>query len=303
MKQPPIFAIGAPRSGTTVFFEVFGRHPDLAWPSNYTEKYPAKHGLNLLRRVLDNRFYRFYGMKPQYGAPWYNKYLFRPGEAYKFWDYFSGQGKGFSRGYLLGQSASAEAKEDLNAAVESIRNRQGRARFSCKLTGPSRLAYLNSVFPDAYYIHIIRDGRAVTESLMRVPFWKEGGGFDGPYWAGGFPQEYEAIWQGAGKSPEVLTALQWRTIIEFTRSEAKAYIPPERYIEIRYEDFVENPVDVVAGAYRKCGLDIPENDLERWTSSFVKKNMNRKTSNLNANADQQLDQLLGQTLSGLGYHA
>ena len=301
MEQPPIFAIGAPRSGTTVFFEVFGRHPDLAWPSNYTEKYPAKHGLNLLRRILDNRFYRFYGMKPQYGAPWYNKYLFRPGEAYRFWDHFSGQGKGFSRGYLLGQNASAEAKEDLNAAVESIRSKQDRPRFSCKLTGPSRLTYMDSVFPGAYYIHIVRDGRAVTESLMRVPFWEKGGGFDGPYWQGGFPQEYEKLWQQSGKSPEVLTALQWRAIIEHTWAEAKACIPQERYIEIRYEDFVESPVEVVSEAYRKCELKIPEQDLERWTSSFVRKDMNKKAKNLEKGSEQELGQLLAPTLETLGY--
>lgn len=301
MSLAPIFALGAPRSGTTVFFEVFGRHQDLAWPSNYTERFPRQHGLNFIRRLLDNRFYCFYGMKPQYGAPWYNKYLFRPGEAYDFWNTYSGLGKGFSRGYLLGQEALPEAVEGLNRATESIRKMQGRERFSCKLTGPSRLAYLNSVFPNAYYVHIIRHGKAVTESLMRVPFWKQGGGFDGPYWDGGFPEAYSKIWQESHASPGILTALQWRTIIEFTRQEAQRFVPKDRYIEIRYEDFVADPVGVVSRTYEFCGLDVPVTDLEKWTGEFVKKDMNRKSSNLSAELDQQLGQLLGDTLAELGY--
>jgi hypothetical protein len=37
----PIFIVGAPRSGTNIFFRTFAKHPDLAWISNITKKIPS----------------------------------------------------------------------------------------------------------------------------------------------------------------------------------------------------------------------------------------------------------------------
>ena len=37
----PIFFVGAPRSGTTVLFEIFAARDELAWPSQYLERAPG----------------------------------------------------------------------------------------------------------------------------------------------------------------------------------------------------------------------------------------------------------------------
>ena len=35
-----IFIVGSPRSGTSIFYRTMAKHPDLAWISNITKKFP-----------------------------------------------------------------------------------------------------------------------------------------------------------------------------------------------------------------------------------------------------------------------
>lgn len=297
----PIFVIGAPRSGTTVFFEAFSRHPDLAWPSNYTGKFPTVPLFNYLRCLFDNRFYRVFGMKQQYDVRWFKKYLFFPGEAYSFWNHYTGLGDRFAKTYLKGVRARPEVALTLRNATELIRRKQFRKRFSCKLTGPTRLEYLHSAFPDAYFIHVIRDGRAVAESLLRVPFWKQGGGFDQPFWDEGLSPEAEGLWLEGGKQPIELAGLQWKEIVDIAKYEAGEYIPKDQYIEIRYEDFVTNPEEILSNVYEACGLNATALDVRSWTSKFVKKSMNKKVDSLGDETVARLEQLIGNTLKEMSY--
>ena len=39
--KPPLFIVGCGRSGTTIVYELLCEHPDLAWFSNYAERWPA----------------------------------------------------------------------------------------------------------------------------------------------------------------------------------------------------------------------------------------------------------------------
>ena len=47
-----------------------------------------------------------------------------------------------------------------------------RNRLLIKITGWPRIGYLNEIFSDAKFIHILRDGRAVANSLINVEFWR-----------------------------------------------------------------------------------------------------------------------------------
>ena len=46
----PIFIVGAPRSGTGIFYRTMAYHPDLAWISNITKKFPSS--LFLTRLIM-----------------------------------------------------------------------------------------------------------------------------------------------------------------------------------------------------------------------------------------------------------
>lgn len=59
----PIIFIGLGRSGTTIISEIIFQHEDLAWPSNYQNRFPDDVRINRIRPLLDNRFWRIRGQK------------------------------------------------------------------------------------------------------------------------------------------------------------------------------------------------------------------------------------------------
>lgn len=85
------------------------------------------------------------------------------------------------------------------------------------------------VYPDAWYLHIVRDGRAVARSLGRMPWARD--------------------WTPAG------CARVWRTTIEALRQELGAN---PRYREVRYETLREAPGETLAEILEWAGLPAPE---------------------------------------------
>jgi hypothetical protein len=257
VSQAPVFFIGFPRSGTTLISEAFFRHEALGWPSAYSEWFPQRPWLNVVRRLLDNRVVHLPGRK---GGPYIktivgNRLLPQPAEAYRFWDHYAASD--FSRSYLLDRTADKDSISRTRNAVRKLTRWQGRPRFAAKITGPSRIQFLNSIFPDARFVHVIRDGKAAVHSLLNVGFWREKGGLEGPFWAGGLSQVDLQTWQANSKDPGVLAALQWRRVLEVARLECTS-IPAARYREIRYEDFLKSPHVLLRSLYEFCGLDDSE---------------------------------------------
>lgn len=181
--RKPVFFIGMPRSGTTIAFEAFARHKDLAWPTNYTALFPRLPQLNSVRRLIDNRRVQLVGRKNQYGRPRFgNRALPVPNEAYEFWNMY-GDSR-FARDYLQ-LRPDERTRNQLTRAVDALVSWQGKKRFAAKLTGPPRIEFLSTVFPDALFVHVVRDGRAVVHSLLNVAFWRQKGGLENRFWSGG----------------------------------------------------------------------------------------------------------------------
>lgn len=248
----PIFFIGMGRSGTTIISEIVSSHESVGWLSNYSSRLPRRHGLNVLRRFSDNRFWWLRGEKAQgQHLAWWNRLVPRPNEAYPFWGYYCGDK--FRRTFLRGVDATAAERETVRKAIGQILWWQGRSRLMVKLTGPPRIHYLNSIFSDAIFVHIVRDGRAVVDSLLKVDFWNKGGQHTEPKWQGGLQDADYDEWREANCSSLVLTAIEWRKVVEATLAE-KDELPPGRFFEIRYEDFIDDPHGCVSRLSAQCGL-------------------------------------------------
>src|SRR5579862_5573710 len=49
----PVLVVGMARSGTTMFFDCLGAHPDLGWPSQYLNRIPYVPALAAFSRLAD----------------------------------------------------------------------------------------------------------------------------------------------------------------------------------------------------------------------------------------------------------
>jgi hypothetical protein len=107
---------------------------------------------------------------------------------------------------------------------------------------------------------VIRDGRAVANSLLQMPWWR---GYRGPEaWGWGpLPERYAKEWEASAQSFPVLAALQWSLLLD-AFDEAKMAIPADRWLDIRFEDFVDAPRQHTQKVLDFMGL--------AWTDAFAR---------------------------------
>jgi sulfotransferase family protein len=183
----------------------------------------------------------------------------------------------------------------LRLVMQAMARRQNVERWADST--PEHVLYLDRIkatIPDALAIHMIRDGRDVALSLEKQA------------WIRPFP------WDRA-KSLEV-AALYWEWIVEEGRKRGK--VLGGDYVEIHYEDLVQNPREVLARLSRFVEQEL---DYDRITkvgvgtvshpnSSFAVETeegeftpVERWKNSLDARQLGVLDELIGETLQELGY--
>jgi len=204
----PIVFVSVGRSGSTIISEIVFRHESLAWPSNYQDYFPSLPWVNYLRRLFENKFWRFYGQKPQLNRVHaFNKVLFKPAEAYNYWKYLTGTDVGFSRGFLLDVKSKEEDARRIRFALSKLVANQGRKRLAFRITGPARIGYLSSIFPDAVFVNVVRNPVATIHSLLRSEFWENRGKHQ-LWWQGVYTVEEQRWAARNADKPELLAALQ-----------------------------------------------------------------------------------------------
>jgi omega-hydroxy-beta-dihydromenaquinone-9 sulfotransferase len=283
----PIIIVGTGRCGSTVFHRLLATHPQLMWLSGFSLKYPTKPTWNkwaveamgnpLLRRLFGERI--------------------RPGECYRFWDTYA---YGFSEPCrdLVRTDVTTRVKKRVRGAIQPMLT-PARNRFLAKITGWPRIGFLNEIFEDAKFIHIIRDGRAVANSLLHVSFWR---GWYGPQgWrAGLLSAEDQATWESYDRSFVALAGLEWRIQMRAIDA-AREKLDPKLFYEVKYEDFCRQPLET----YRQVleFAELPESaELERQVkAASIESTSNRWRDDLTPGQQAILDDLLREDLRRYGY--
>ena len=150
--------VGAGRSGTSLFYEMLAWHEDLAWISNYSNRYYT----HFPPSAMACRFYRLGIFKSLFGerSP-------KPAEGYKLWDWCHPVDNSPHDPPLTEDDVNPEIRQRCYKMVVDHLRYARKKRFLNKNTRNSRrIRYLNSIFRNSKFIHIIRDSRAVIASLV-----------------------------------------------------------------------------------------------------------------------------------------
>jgi hypothetical protein len=244
----PIFVVGTGRSGSTIFFELFARHPEVAWLSQLADKQPQRLWLNqLIMRgcgvpVLERALARFFGAS----------------EAYGFWNLVC---PGFSNPCrdLLSEDVLPATSERIRHAVSKLTT-ESRPRFTAKVTGWPRMRFLDAVFPDALFVHVKRNPCATACSLLEVPFWD---GWRGPpnWRRGQLPPDLEVIWRDEKYSFVALAALEI-VIVYRAMESCRSVVGGERLHVVEYSELCLDTEAVMQQVCAFCGL--------RWSHRIAK---------------------------------
>jgi hypothetical protein len=268
---------------------VLGVHPELMWLSGFAEEFPSRPewnrwavtavGNRLVRRVFGKRI--------------------KPGENYSFW-YAHAYGFAEPGRDLVAADVTPRVRRQLHRVFERMLTRR-RTRILIKLTGWSRIGFLDEVFPDAKFIHIVRDGRAVASSYLHINEWQWRGWY-GPYsWRyGPLSAEDQAAWEASGRSFAALAGLQWRIHTRAIET-ARARLDPSRSLEVRYEDYCAQPLETCRRVVEFAELERSPAFERHVSSTRIKDMTNRYRKDLSAEQVALLTDLLRDDLLRYGY--
>lgn len=193
----PIFVVGCPRSGTTLLQVMLHAHPRIAVPPENRYVLPAYYRRREWGdlRVAENRR---------------RLAAFITGGGTKFGDL--GLGRRRTRAQIL--AAPPTLGSALEVVMREFAAAHGKARWCDKR--PLYIAHVRvllRLFPDAQFVHLVRDGRAAAASLQRMPWWS--GGVD----------RAAGAWQHA-----VGQGRRWRE-----------RLPADAWLDLQYERLLADP--------------------------------------------------------------
>lgn len=216
----PIFIIGAPRSGTSLLFRVLRASSRLAhWP----------------------------------------------GEAHEVWEAdFHPALTGWASNALIAADAQRPEAERIKRSFYLVTG--GRRRLIDKTPRNAlRVPFIDALFPDARFIYLQRDGRENINSLInawRTPRYRTYRLPEPHAIPGADPAWWKFVlypgWQKDASGPlEVVCAKQWLTCND-AALEASRSIGLERWVEVRYEQLIEDPEQEVKRLVEFLGLPYEE---------------------------------------------
>jgi hypothetical protein len=236
---PPatVFILGPPRSGTSLVHKVLCLHPSTSYISNWVARVPNRPEIAAVNRVAR-------WMPQMRQQSWFD----RSGNAYVYGARRSLVRRAFPKPvegepvYTACGIDKAGHSENRSQSIQRLRDRITRIHtfsghsshfVNKRVANNRRVQLLTEAFPEARFIALVRDGRAVAYSLSRVDWWPD----QLVWWYGDTPRH----WEAQGGDPWELCAKDW--VHELTAMEAGlADVDDDKKLLIRYEDLVTDPV-------------------------------------------------------------
>ncbi|MFI6243837.1 sulfotransferase family protein [Micromonospora sp. NPDC050795] len=256
--------VGTGRCGSTLVQELLSRHPAVGFVSGLDDKLAR---LNPKGR-FNGPLYRRSAPRPagmtslRHSRRLLERGRLRvaPSEAYHLLD--RQVLAGFSRPCrdLVAEDLTPFVARRLRAFFDERIARQGCQQLVQHVTGWPRTGLLHAAYPELRVVNVVRDGRAVANSWLQMGWWD---GWRGPdNWIyGPLPSDLREEWAESGRSFQVLAALGWKMLMD-AFAQARLRHPADQWLDVRYEDLVEQPREQVGRMLDFLGLG--------WSTAFEK---------------------------------
>jgi hypothetical protein len=251
MTQPVHFVVGTGRCGSSLAHEMMCRHESVDFVSNLQDRF----GLAKTQQ-LNNRIFR--SLPPS--ASMKGRLRFAPSQAYEALERDIGP-------FIVDpyrDLVEADATGAVAARMQQFfaANGSDDRPLIHKFTGWPRARFLQAIFSDAKFVHVVRDPRAVVSSWLRMSWWRGHLGPEGWHF-GPLDESQTEIWKSSGESFAVLGALGWQIVIDAV-SECRAALG-DAWLDIRYEDLCAKPNETLTTAMEHLGLDATPDWLQQLT--------------------------------------
>lgn len=295
--KKPVLVIGTGRSGLTPLMQLIAYHKDFSWPSQYNTRFPNHYGVSFISRIVELPFFN--------SRLKYMRFVPRHAEAFELWDnLFHGFRSPFRD--LVADDVTPSVKNRFRHAVAQIMKYQRKPRFIAEYSGWSRIEFLRDIFPDAQFIHIVRDGRAVANSLTNIYYWM---GWEGVYkWRwGALAEPLQRQWQKYDCSFLALAGIQWKILINNIMDKS-SLLDKDSVLLIRYEDLVDNPETIAHQCLDFVGIDRNCRKFKKHSSTVKIVDANKQNfrirawrDNMSSKQMDMLNDLLADELARLDY--
>jgi hypothetical protein len=265
--------IGAARSGTSLLYKGLCLHPDAAFFNNYLRRVPRHPSVSVTNHLAR--------LTPELRRRvWFsggsNAYVYAGARSLRDRLYpMPVEGEPVYAACGIPDSVSSETVS-MTAALELRRAVAGTIRWgggthfiNKRIANVRRIPLLAAAFPNARFVDITRDGRAVAVSLSRVDWWET----SVVWWYGGTPK----AWRDDGRDPWELCARNWVEEVRAIDSGIGA-LNPKQVLRLTYEEFTAEPVRTIERVADFAGLDDDRkwrDDIERI--QFINRNDSWKT--------------------------
>lgn len=270
--EQPVFVVGCPRSGTTIFGRIMEQAP------GFTYRYEPKIIWALANPELD------------------------------VWQILRGRHHG--RLHWAAADATPRDAAWLGRAFHYEQWRGGGRRLVEKTPlNVMRIEWMHALFPSAKFIHLVRHARDVALSLeAAIPRWYPAERYPPRYWstsraygrfrtyASGRPELWHKLSYIAENARDYLRGLfVWRCAVSAGR-EAGKRIGPEHYMELRYETLVTEPERTLRRVFDFLAEPLPDT-----VSTFAKTHLKPASVGKPDPQPELTEAIAGDLLRELGY--
>ena len=227
--KKPIFILNPARSGSTIFYNLFTRHKDTAFPEHYIDKYwKSSIMINFIPMLVKIQQWRY----KQRSLP----------HAGIFWRKYHG-----SNQVLTEKDVKKDEVKFIHKIIRTQLNAFNAKRFVSRAHDSClRVGYLNKIFPDAYFVVLRRDPKAVvcSEYTLMKKDW------DFNYDKNTYGNVIEHFKTSESKLETCINYYKFyiNTMNDGLRS-------CDRKVEVRYENFVKDPRQELKKLFNFVKLD------------------------------------------------